>query len=255
MRKYLVVIVMLFSLLWQVRAQNTETAAGNENDGVEADAKTSWPKKYDYKGGEIVLYQPQVDKWENQRLESRMAFAVKPPKQENPVYGALWFTCKSHTDMTERMVTLHDFKIEKITLPTKEGKEEQAKELIGNFLPKNPKNVPLDYLLENINRQQIERKQNVSLGDTLPRIFVAYKPTELLSIDGKVQLQKIKGTNLSYVYNTGWVILHDDKAKEYFTLVGNRWFKAKSLEGGKWEKANWVLMISTESLKPARYRK
>lgn len=56
----------------------------------ETDTKLSWPLEIESKDGYVTtLYQPQLESFEANVLEGRMAVTIKPPKKEL-IFGAVW---------------------------------------------------------------------------------------------------------------------------------------------------------------------
>lgn len=59
-------------------------------------------------------------------------------------------------------------------------------------------------------------------------ITVSYEPTELIVIDGEIQMEAISGTGLQFVANTrSDLFLLDGR---YYLLLGGRWFSTKDLK-------------------------
>jgi hypothetical protein len=62
-------------------------------------------------------------------------------------------------------------------------------------------------------------------------LSISYEPAELIVINGKAQLEKIAGTNISYVTNTDSDLFVLDG--QYYLLVSGRWFRTKNIKR-KW---------------------
>ncbi len=88
-------------------------AIGNLN--VKAD--DSWPREIKTKEARIVIYQPQVESFTGDILESRAAIAVTVKKSDGPVFGAAWFENRVSTDKDSRMVTLEELTVTDIKFP------------------------------------------------------------------------------------------------------------------------------------------
>ncbi|MBP7864548.1 MAG: hypothetical protein KA419_01255 [Acidobacteria bacterium] len=71
--------------------------------------------------------------------------------------------------------------------------------------------------------------------DKMPRVYVSFKPAELILLEGKPKLKDIKGTGLRWVTNTESELFQEKASKAWFFLVAGRWYRAASLEGP------WVL--------------
>lgn len=66
---------------------------------------------------------------------------------------------------------------------------------------------------------------------TLPAIYIADRPTELLQTDGAPQFAPIDGTRLLYVQNTASDIFLDTTTQDHYVLISGRWFRARGFEG------------------------
>jgi hypothetical protein len=73
-----------------------------------------------------------------------------------------------------------------------------------------------------------------SLKKTVPAIFIATTPTELLVTDGAPRYVPIKGTQLVYVDNTTGNIFKDTVDNQTYVLIAGRWFRAPG-EQGPWQ--------------------
>lgn len=71
------------------------------------------------------------------------------------------------------------------------------------------------------------------LSETVPGIFVATRPSELIVTEGPPQYAAIEGTKLLYVTNTTGNVFKDSTDNKTYLLVAGRWFRADS-ESGPW---------------------
>jgi hypothetical protein len=76
-----------------------------------------------------------------------------------------------------------------------------------------------------------EAPAGVTLNNDPPQIFVGYRPSILLSVDGEPVLSEIPKTNLKFVVNTQWPLFYDSEKSSYYVPVGQQWLTANSLEG------------------------
>ena len=70
-----------------------------------------------------------------------------------------------------------------------------------------------------------------SLKTTVPKIFIATGPAELIVTDGAPDYEPIPGTELLYVSNTSGNIFRDMANDQMYVLVTGRWFEASSASG------------------------
>jgi hypothetical protein len=76
-----------------------------------------------------------------------------------------------------------------------------------------------------------EAPAGVQLNNDPPRIFVGYRPSILLSVNGEPVLSEVPNTNLKFVVNTQWPLFLDQGNSAYYLAVGQQWLTATSLEG------------------------
>ncbi len=88
---------------------------------------------------------------------------------------------------------------------------------------------------ENQKSKTIESKK-----ETIPKIFVATKPTELISCDGKPVFSPMGKTGLMYVSNTESDFFMELSSMKYFLLLAGRWYESKGLN------KSWKYIKSTD---------
>ena len=79
--------------------------------------ENNWPKKIEKDGTTLVIYQPQIESFTENRLESRAAVSVTNQETTTPVFGAMWFDCKVSTDRDARTVLLLDMEVTAVRFP------------------------------------------------------------------------------------------------------------------------------------------
>lgn len=64
-----------------------------------------------------------------------------------------------------------------------------------------------------------------------PHIYISTRPAELIVLDGKMRLVRIKGTSISYIKNTESDLFYCNADHNFYYLVAGRWYRSYSLEG------------------------
>jgi len=78
-----------------------------------------WPREYKSEKGRLVVYQPQIDSWENYRkLKARAAVALTPAGGVKPVYGVLYVRAETQADVDHRTVLIGKINIEEARFPS-----------------------------------------------------------------------------------------------------------------------------------------
>lgn len=222
----LVLILTLCSL--------TVGCLGKENVKIESskpvaasDEDPGWPRQLTDQGNTLILYQPQVDDWNNfKELDWRMAFSLTPAGGEE-IVGIATLHSDTAIDDDSKMVTLMNLKVENISFPSLDA-ERAAKmgQVVRTFLPPSV-TISLYRLVASV--PQNEPASGVPLKNDPPQIFVSYKPAILLDVDGQPVRAPIENTNLEAVVNTHWRLFFDKPQSSYFLLVGQQWLRSSEL--------------------------
>ena len=137
-----------------------------------------WPRQIQQGGNTITIYQPQVERWDGNQLQSRAAVAVETPASAQPTYGVIWLSARTEVDKERRLVTLEDLQIAKGNFPTA---TQDYLTVIRQALPSVPHTIALDRLQANLAVTQAERQaQTQPLKNDPPRLF--FSPTPALLV-------------------------------------------------------------------------
>ena len=79
--------------------------------GQDDEPDTDWPRKITTGNYEITMYQPQIESFVGDKLDSRAAISVKEGDSPDLIFGAMWFESRLETDMETRMATLVSTKV------------------------------------------------------------------------------------------------------------------------------------------------
>jgi hypothetical protein len=188
-----------------------------------------WPRQLVKPGGKLIIYQPQVDDWnEFKDIKWRQAFQLTPAGGHELV-GAATFEGTTYVDTEKHMVLIFDLKISNTYFPSQDqATSEQMDQLLRSFLPPTV-NISLDRVLAYSPRPQSVK--TVELKNDPPFIFASNTPAILLNVDGEPVLADIPKTDLKFVVNTMWPLFFDKAKSQYFLLVNNLWLSAFDLHG------------------------
>ena len=101
-------------------------------------------------------------------------------------------------------------------------------QLFKTFVPSNL-SISLHPLIASTPKK--EAPAGVQLSNDPPKIFVGYRPSILLSVNGEPVLSEVPNTNLKFVVNTQWPLFFDSGNSTYYLAVGQQWLTSNSLEG------------------------
>jgi hypothetical protein len=198
-------------------------------------SEASWPRTMTSGFDAFLIYQPQVENWEANRIYLYSAVELKTGKGGAAKYGVVWFNARTEVDKINRLVTLDQMQLTKVKFPAATDKEAGLTALLQKKLPGTTKTISLDRLQAALTAAGEEIK-GVEVKNDPPKVIVTGKPSLLVLIDGKPQLREIQGTKLQRVINTRAVLLFDNDKKTYYLRVQDWWLQAENLEG-RWSYA------------------
>ena len=188
-----------------------------------------WPRKLVKPGGTVLIYQPQVDDWQNFiDIKWRQAFQLTPTGNKE-VVGAASFEGTTEVNTDTHTVFMFNIQVLNTYFPGQDpATSAQFDRLIRSFIPLTF-NASLDRLIAYMPKPQ--SVNTVALKNDPPFIFVSYTPAVLLGVDGEPVLSDISKTKLKYVVNTTWPLFLDKSKSQYYLLVNNIWMSAVDLHG------------------------
>jgi hypothetical protein len=197
-----------------------------------AAADPGWPRRYSNGSAELVVYQPQVDAWNDFKvLKGRCAFALQPARGAEPVYGTFRFEGDTLVDADRKVVLLRNIRAFDMRFPSVPGGvSAQSSELAKKLLPSDALVVSLDRLLAFIRAGEIPRKEARVRTDP-PPIFVNTEPAVLVIVDGDPVWIDVEKTSLRRVLNTNWTLFQDRATNLYYLRNGKSWLAAEDLDG------------------------
>jgi hypothetical protein len=224
--------VGLLILLGAVAAALAPVAARAASDSPTARTDPGWPQTFTKGDAKVTVHQPQVEKWEKNRLTARAAVAVETKAAPEPDYGVIWITARTEVDRESRVVTLEDFAVPKVNFPAAAAKRTDFPAIVRSILPTEPRPVSLDRLEANLATTRAEAQgQKLPLENPPPRILISETPALLVLIDGKPALRELSDPRYLRVVNTRALVLFKPATGKYYLHVMGRWVRADRLAG------------------------
>ena len=199
-------------------------------------SESTWPRTFTNGADKFLVYQPQVDSWDGNRINLYAAVEVTTGTKGPSNYGVIWFSARTEVDKVNRLVTLDQVQLTKIKFPAAHEKEAELDALLKKQVPNATKTISLDRLQSMLDATG-EPVKTVEVKNDPPKVIISSKPSLLVLIDGLPQLREIQGTKLQRVINTRAVLLFENDKKLYYLRVSDWWLQAKDLEG-PWSRAN-----------------
>src|SRR5437667_12027395 len=209
-------------------AAPVERAAGTGSTGSNQPADPGWPREKFSNGTRLIIYQPQVDDWKNfQDLTWRMAVSLTPKSGKEAV-GVVEMKGSTNIDNVAKVVIITNPQVTGTYFPSLDkATAEKMEQLLKSFVPPTL-SVSLHRLIASIPKQ--EAPTGVQLNNDAPKIFVGYRPSILLSVNGAPVLSQVPNTNLKFVVNTQWPLFFDTGNSAYYLAAGQQWLTTSSLE-------------------------
>src|SRR6476661_3291128 len=219
--KYLILTAALFTSPFEIRAATSTTASGQSGD-------SSWPREKYNNGTRLIIYQPQIDDWKNfQDLSWRMAISLTP-KSGKTVLGVVEMKGNTNVDNVAKLVTITNPQVTDTYFPSLDNAtKEKMDQLFKTFVPPTF-SISLYHLIASTPKKE---PAGVQLNNDPPQIFVGYRPSILLSVNGEPALSVVPNTNLQFVVNTQWPLFFDQGGSTYYLAVDQQWLTAKKLDG------------------------
>jgi hypothetical protein len=197
-------------------------------------ADRGWPRGYSLPSeAQIVLYQPQIASWDDQKQLLAFAAVSHVAKgEQKPALGTIKFETNTEVSLEQRLVKFSKIKIIETNFQTlsKEQTQEIVSEIEKN-IPEEDRVIALDRVLAYVDKSTINPKNVVGLKSDPPRIILTQTPSLLVSFDGQPIWSPIKDNELKFAVNTNWDIFQHQPTGLYYLRYDTGWLKATDLQG------------------------
>jgi hypothetical protein len=185
-----------------------------------------WPRQFESSSGSFVVYQPEPERLDGDRISGRAAFALESAGG-NPAFGVLWFNAKIVVDRDSSTVTMSNLDVTKVRLPGITPEQESRYEsLIESEAAGWDLTGSLSELQAGLASAEQERASVADLNNAPPKIVFKEERTLLLLYDGAPFLEPIEGTHLERVANTPFAVVFDPDSHTYYLNGANLWYSA-----------------------------
>src|SRR4051812_45783689 len=82
-----------------------------------------WPRTIKQGGATLVIYQPQIEKFDEGKLAARAAVAVTPAGSTKESFGTIELTARTEIDKDNHIVTFEDVEITNASFPVDKANE------------------------------------------------------------------------------------------------------------------------------------
>lgn len=200
-----------------------------------------WPRRFKGSGQEVIVYQPQVDSWDNYtKLHYRAALSVKGGSSKKEVFGVAEGDADTVVDPETRTVEL---KRTDYALRFPGAKPEAAAALeksVRQIVPPSSSFVmSLERVLALVDPAKQPTQQPVEVSVDPPKILYSPKSAILVMFMGDPQFKPVdkETPDLMFAANTNWDVFFDTTESRYYLLNGDNWLTASDPLKGPWTAA------------------
>ena len=211
-----------------------------------------WPRIYDLpSGGSILLYQPQIASWDQQKhIVAFSAVSHRGKAADKPAVGTIKFEADTKVSVADRLVSFANMKIVEASFQTLS--KEQVQEVtsqVDRQMPGDDRVIALDRVLANVDKSGLVIKNVEGVKADPPTIFFSKTPAVIVNLDGDPIWSPIKDNDLKYAVNTNWDLFQYAPSNTYYLRNNDTWLKTADVMKGPWAPAG-TLPGSFKNLPP-----
>jgi len=195
-----------------------------------------WPRVVDLSNGQVLVYQPQINKWEGNRIDFRCAMAIKPTGAKDETFGVIVANARTQVDKVARTVVFEDLKVTKTDFPTLPDHGAAYTTELGKEFAATIRTISLDRLEASLAAAGV-KPPTVAVQNNPPNVVVSYSPAILVPVDGAPVMKPVPGHDRAKrVVNTRALILQGGMTDALYMHVYDGWLSASGI-GGPWTQA------------------
>jgi hypothetical protein len=190
-----------------------------------------WPRVFVLNAATLRVYQPQVEKWEGNRLEFRAAVETLPESGGNGSFGVIWGTARTEVNRETRRVTLEDLRLTRSNFPTLADNGETYRRALEEQFTGVTRSIALDRLQASLAASGTVHATGVAVKNEPPRIIVSHSPAILIPIGGAPVVKDVPDSRFKRVINTRALILRTHLDDTWYLHVYDGWLSAPAITG------------------------
>ncbi len=196
-----------------------------------APAPAGWPRHLALAQGALLVYSPQVTRWEGDRIDFRSAVAIKGAHVRDEQFGTIEATASAHVDKGTRSVALVDLTVSKVDIAALPDRGASLLPQLNAAAKSTLRIVSLDRLQASLAASNVPPRV-VQVDNTPPRVIVSTTPAILVPVDGAPVWKPVAGSaGFTRLLNTRALVLKSASAPQMFLRVYDGWLMADTLAG------------------------
>ncbi|MDO6640270.1 carbohydrate-binding family V/XII [Shewanella sp. 5_MG-2023] len=208
-----------------------------------------WPQDVETKLGTLVVYQPQPESLDGNILMSRAAMSFEVEGQDDPVFGAFWFSARIDTD--DDVALVRNIEVTEVRWPSSTAEDQQTfTDTVSEALATTSFEISMERLSASLeNAEQVKRSLD-NINNDAPEIVFSNNLSVLLSYDGEPQFSEIENSPYERVLNTPFAVARNTQTNKLYLSSGTFWYVADD-PMGPWQVTLYppedlVSMVNTE---------
>jgi hypothetical protein len=190
-----------------------------------------WPRVLFRDGITNIIFQPQLDFWDNYTWKATAAVAIQPQGAPQPTFGTIKLQAATRVDRVERTVVFEQLQITSAEFPSASAQAEGYLKTLRSLLPKQVPGISLDRVEASLALIEARRKASgMPLNNDPPTIIYSTQPALLVLVDGPPVYRPVENTAFERVFNTRALLLRDQSGKYYLHLFDG-YVEAPALSG------------------------
>jgi hypothetical protein len=196
-----------------------------------------WPRDVSISNAALLIYQPQVNSWVDNKLDFRSAMAIKPTGAKEETFGVVFATARTQVDKVARIVVFENLQITKLDFPTLPDHGASYRAELQKRFATDVKTISLDRLQTSLAAAGI-KPPTVPVNNAPPQVIVSYSPAILVPIDGAPVLKPVPNhSRAQRVINTRALILQGGFGSDFYIHVYDGWLTSSTING-PWSQAS-----------------
>jgi hypothetical protein len=200
-------------------------------------ADSPWPRRYQTPDSSIVVvYQPQIATWENQkRMTMYAAVSYTAKSSTMPLLGTIMVEADTRVSVANRLVDFSKLTISQANFQnaTKE-QTAAAVEAVKTGMSERERVISLDRVLASYDSSLIRPNNVDGVKADPPAIFFSTHSAIVVNLDGDAVWSPIESNDLRFAVNTNWDLFEYPPSKTYYLRNGDAWLKSTNLASGMW---------------------
>ena len=196
-------------------------------------AAPGWPRVYADQAGQLVIYEPQISEWRDQKnLTLHAAVAYTPAGATKPLLGTIIADADTRVAVDQRLVSFSTFTITQSHFAT--ASKEQTAAIVAavkSNLSDHERVVELDRVLAFVDSSTIRPRNINGVKADPPIVHYSTRPAVLVNLDGEPIWSPIENNDLRYAVNTNWDLFEHGPTKTFYLRHDKVWLQSTALTG------------------------